>query len=310
VGDAGTIFVDATADCMAGDGTAALPYCAIQQAVDDVTAGRDVVLVRPGDYVPAVINDKALVMVGQGRPRIALGSAGTARLEVTGAAADATIRGFVLTGATSDPAAGLFCRNNSTCRLVRSDVGPNAFGVFAQNADLTLDRVTIHENSSGGLLTTASDFTVMNNWFWANGGSSIGAAQLGTNGAVGRRLFRNNSLFSNFRGTVAGSVGAVQCQVATTISSNIYRTNDSPMIGVLCSVDHSVIDDAVIGVMPTNSMGDPLFVSVNPVAPDLHIQAGSAAIGLSEVTGAPPLDFDGEARDDGAPDTGADELVP
>jgi len=86
--------------------------------------------------------------------------------------------------------------------------------------------------------------------------------------------------------------------------------NDSPMIGALCTVDHSIIDDAIIGAMLTNSTEDPLLVSLNPVAPDLHIVSGSPAIDMAEPLAAPAHDFDGDARDDGMPDTGADELIP
>ncbi len=312
VGDSDTIFVDNLDPCPTPDGSAAMPYCTIQQAVDNVIAGRNVILVRPGtgSYAAAVIQDATVVLVGQGTPSISGGATNQSRIEVSGGTADVTIRGFVLAGATSDPAAGLFCRNNATCRLQRSNVGPNAFGVYAQNADLTIERTVVHENASVGLLTTAADFTVVNNWFWGNGGSDIGAAQFGTNGAAGRRIFRNNSLLSNFRGTMAGSVGAVQCQVMTALSSNIFWQNDSPMIGALCTVDHSIIDDPVFGVMPTNSQLDPMFVSTSPITPDLHIVSGSPAIGFSEALSAPVDDFDGNARDDGAPDTGADELIP
>jgi hypothetical protein len=308
IGEGDTIFVDASADCAVADGTAQMPYCVIQDAVDDAGAGKNVILVRAGNYAPAVIQDLMLVLQGRGNPSVRLGAANVSRLEVSGALADVIIRGFELSGATTDPAAGLFCRNNSTCRLERSTVGLNAFGVYAQNADLTVERTTIHENASGGLLTTATDFTVTNSWFWGNGGSNIGAAQLGTNGPTARREFRNNTLFSNFVGIVPASVGAVQCQVATALTSNIYRGNDTPMIGVMCTVDHSFIDDAIIGGMATNSTMDPQFVDENPVNPDLHIMAGSPAIGAALATGAPALDFDGQSRDDGAPDVGSDEV--
>ena len=48
---------------------------------------------------------------------------------------------------------------------------------------------------------------------------------------------------------------------------------------------------------------DPMFVS----ATDLHLMAGSACVDAGTTVGAPALDYDGKARNDGRPDIGAFE---
>src|SRR5262245_1628531 len=53
VGGGEAIFVDASASCAVGDGSATTPYCVIQDGVDDVTAAKSVILVRAGNYAPA-----------------------------------------------------------------------------------------------------------------------------------------------------------------------------------------------------------------------------------------------------------------
>lgn len=117
-------------------------------------------------------------------------------------------------------------------------------------------------------------------------------------------LFRNNI------------VAASRCGLSTAVAETVpevdprkLRNNDLVPTGVLYRDEAadliSEIDDvnSLPGVLDNLSV-DPDLIDV---VADPHLQDGSMCIDAGTAEGAPEQDFDGEARDDGAPDIGPDE---
>lgn len=311
VGENGVIFVEAAADCAAGNGSPMTPFCEIQDAIDLVDAGdsRGAIIVRSGDYAPILIQALQLLIKGRGTARITGGSTSTPRIEIDGNDADVTMINFAVDGASASSTPAVYCAGGATCAFERFDVALNWRGLVAENA--TLMRVTrskVHENQGGGILTFNSDYVIENNLIYLNGrpDGTVGGASLGQ--PLGTlHDFRFNTVWKNTVTTGVTAIGGVACPASASLSSNIFWDNAANEVGPSCTVDHSVIDDAVAGMMPTNTAEDPMFVSEDTFAPDLHIQPGSSAIEAGEPAAAPVIDHFGQPRE-GSPDSGADEF--
>lgn len=305
-------IVDAAATCGVGDGSPTTPYCDVGEALDAVdTTGKALILVRSGDYPPfRVTGGDTVKIFGKGNPSISLGGSDLDRVEIDGAGTSALIRGLTVTGATNAGRLGVNCHAGATCTLLKMDVSYNATGILADGAGLlVVERTTIHHNAAGGLRTSASDFQIVNNLIYTNGTSSstFGGVKL-TSSSTELRVFRHNTVFNNKVNPLAtGAAGAVSCQQATTLTSNVLWDNDPPIVTAGCTVEYSVIDDAVLGVLNMNTPEDPKFESTDVDNPDLHLKSGSPAIDTARGDGAPAVDYFGQERV-APPDMGADEF--
>lgn len=82
-------------------------------------------------------------------------------------------------------------------------------------------------------------------------------------------------------------------QVANLIANNVVWSTDAKRVGIA--------DQVTSNELKGNLESDPLFVT--PYT-DLHLRAGSPAIGAALPAHSPVIDYDGRMRD-GTPDIGA-----
>lgn len=126
-----TWYVDASGT-PPGTGTAADPYTAIQNAIQQhTTVDGDTLSVAPGVYTENLIVSKRVRIVGSGGPDVTTLRAATHGNLVTGASADITptalLAGFTLDGSAD----------------------PSGVGIYLQNATLAMDRCVIRGFSTG-----------------------------------------------------------------------------------------------------------------------------------------------------------------
>jgi hypothetical protein len=122
-------------------------------------------------------------------------------------------------------------------------------------------------------------------------------------------VYRNDVLHA---AGCAGGMNFLVREASVTADPRIFEHADlDPTGGPVLYVDEATTTltsaamvDAATGGSGTISV-DPLFVGFPA---DLHLMAGSMCIAAGTPTGAPPRDYDGDARDATAPDIGADEL--
>lgn len=243
------------------------------------------------------------------------------------------------------------CRGNTVCRARSSYGGGWAGGIYVDGGCyITLERNISHENDLGlevgcenkGFVTTG--VIVRDNLIYNN--DKVGLIFGGYSGSVGKVrncLFLNNTCYKN--DTMNQGYGELSVQVADncTVKNNIfYATGQNVLLSCFFSsrlvfantIDYNTwyceagvtaarftwLKKTYTGFAAYKSgtgndansvFGNPLFVNGAMPAPDLHIQAGSAAINAGDpsfIPGTGETDIDGQARVlGGRVDCGADE---
>ena len=143
----------------------------------------------------------------------------------------------------------------------------------------------------GSLNLAAGDVSITNSTFRRNRASGSGGAirVFLTNGTAFDVDIRNSLLFGN-RGVVGQDLRII---------------DDGGLVPV--DVDHSALGDAS---GPFNDLGGNIGADPH-VTSDGHVRSDSPAIDAGTCSGAPTVDFEGDARPTGATcDMGADEFVP
>jgi hypothetical protein len=216
--------------------------------------------------------------------------------------------------------------------LVRSHVLENrTFGIDAGGGTLTLDGSWVYKNSgdtairaSGAMTRVTISSSVIAGNQGINGGLDLGAQFTvtntviagngnGLNGSVGGAslhatsgTFTFNTVANNFAGT-AGTSG-ITCGVGSRVISNSILTNNKIDIVTCPTVTYSLTDSGLPAGM-NNQTGDPKFINTtDPLNPMFYrIAMDSAARDLADQSSLVDVDIDGQARDDGVKDIGADE---
>jgi hypothetical protein len=318
-----------TAACTQG-----APCRTISRALEVLGTSRTTILVGPGEYgVPgqdgmgadAVVIDEdtpQVTILGEGNPGLSRATTG-ALLRVSGRTA-VTIEGMRLHDAPgTDVGDGISCLpdggNAPTLVLRRVTLEQNTGqGIDATGCAVTLDRSLVTRNTAGGVSITNGRFTITNSFLVRNGGTGalFGGAQLSST-VVGVNRFAFNTVADNL--SVDNTPGGVQCMVITfTATSNIVWSNDSQgaeQVSGNCNWGYSDIGpQATPKPSPTpesaNLNVDPRFVA--PLQNNYHLQGTAAdndVIDAGDPVSPPAVDFDGQPRA-GAPDMGADEVVP
>jgi hypothetical protein len=262
-----------------------------------------------------------------------LGAASNARIDLQ--SCDANIVGSVLEDSVVD---GVFARNSDT-RLAQTRLSNNTgnnitvsdggklevadctisgagkMGVDVANATFVMTRSRLFKNHLGGARSLGGLFDVTNTFVFGNGNDStatFGGLRLETS-LPGARVEHNTIVRndSNVNQSLAGGLFCVGAQTAPNnlIDGNFAGNTTQPQSQVAgsCSFATSIIRDGTVNMH---------YVALGGVGvgagdtDDYHLaSAKSPAVDVG-VVGALIDDADGDPRSDGAPDVGADELVP
>ncbi|MCW5808022.1 MAG: right-handed parallel beta-helix repeat-containing protein [Deltaproteobacteria bacterium] len=237
-------------------------------------------------------------------------------LEIRGAS-QVRIFDLEISGASGagNPGISMPTGNTATVSLSRVTISNNTGGgISASAGTLTVSQSTISNNAGGGISISNSSFDITNSFIVGNGGAAtaFGGVRLDQTNA-GTRRFEFNTVSNNV-GALGTSTGVV-CTLVTqalTLSNNIVFDNQigggrSQVGGVNCAWTFSDIGpDTVTGTGNINA--DPLFVNV--VQGNFHIQSASPAKNAADPAATLSVDFDGDARPQGGRrDMGADEAM-
>ena len=240
-------------------------------------------------------------------------------LEIKGKSGSTTkvhIASVEITGSSMGNAVEISASGSSpTVTLDRvSIVNNQGLGIRASDSTLQLYRSRINDNINGGISLMNTNFQILSNFFFRNGGSAktVGGIQISTSQSTENRL-EFNSFHKNEAQNNTGT--AVQCLAGTfTARNNILFDNvtatNTTQTGGACAHSFSIVFP---GPAPTtgssNYMIDPLFAS-GAGMPDLSLSATSPARGKadpdSDLTGEARIDINGTERKKPA-DVGADQ---
>lgn len=184
-----------------------------------------------------------------------------------------------------------------------SDRGVEAYASGGGN--LVIERSLIADNYSGGITADVSPLLIRNNLILRNSNLAQyhGAIRLnssGPNSFITYNTIVGNRVNENYIGIIACGNAVLSSNI---IWGNEYPgTNDQTIIG--CDDVRNNLSDSTLADRPQNSLGDPLFVSVD--GDDYRLMPGSPAIDLGDSDFANLLDYAGNRRPQGdAPDVGA-----
>jgi hypothetical protein len=327
-----TLYVDGSATGAANGTSWANAYLRIEQALTAALPG-DQVWIAQGTYTPTAASDRnasftvgAKVSLfggfaggetdrGQRDPLahqvILSGAIGTAAatdnsITVLILASDTILDGVTVRDAYGTASGAGIRVGNSTnvtivgCRILGNATTASGGGLYVDiNGGATVVGCEFSGNSAGGnggaISNGSARSSVVNCLFTANtavtGGAIYTGAALvngcsfaGNTGTTGAAIYTTDATIRN--SAVAGSVGAVQVTAAGLVADSVIQGGATGASAI------------IVG----GSTADPLFVS----AADLHLQAGSPAIGLADPAFATGSDFAGAIRD-ASPDAGAYE---
>jgi hypothetical protein len=278
----------------------------------------------------AVLNNQTISGSAQGFPPISVG----VRCEDGGCLRIAGNR--LITGNGGVAAYGVWLGKTGTVienNTVAGGCGQTTTGVYAQDSFARLQNNRIFGAAcpaSGGanLLNSyglrveagagANELDVHSNDIDGSGGlvacSSFGI-HLGLGPAApaaGKGIFRNNIVRAGVCLTARHNV----FESAAAADPRIFQSNDLDPFGLPTSIYFDEAASALGTAAAVNALGDMLVSGVISAdaqyvayPTDLHISATSPCLGAGTPTGAPKDDMDGDARDPGTPDIGADERL-
>ncbi len=200
----------------------------------------------------------------------------------------------------------------TTVDIVDSSIRGNdgTAGVFTTDATMVAIEssiITGNTGTKGGVFITGR-FTIRNSIITRNGGGNSttgGLALDSTNGVLEFNTISDNVV-------AAGGTGGVSCAGTILISSSIL-TGNGGVLDLGCNITYSLTGTAGAPLLGEGNMtGDPMFVDdMDPSSPGFYrIKQGSAARNKADSTSPLDADIDGQARDDGMKDMGADEFKP
>lgn len=230
--------------------------------------------------------------------------------------AKVTIEGLHISRAAGSLGDGVYCRGpNSTLRLYHVKIDNNdGQGIdAADGCNLEVERATIDRNTSGGVLISNTDFSLVNNFIIRNGdvgssGSLFGGVRISNGGDFTQVLDFNTIADSRANSNAPGA--GVSCEVtkSMTASNNIVylRTGGTAiMSNTNCSWTYSDIQGGPAGT--GNIDMDPLFSDAANA--NFHLKTTSPCRNAADMNATNDIDVDGDVRPEGGrADIGADEV--
>ncbi len=300
-------YVDNNGSCsMKPSGAMNDPFCVIQDAVNKNTTKVIRVVGSSKVYPPVVFNNQSGTLVGPGRDVMppAKISGMAAAVAVMGTNEKVSVDGFDLT--TVGNADAIFCLGTNLDLTVQRSLihGAQKHGVSSTSCRITLDQDRITANALGGVLASASIYTILNCMIVENG--AFGPAVDLSTSAGG--TFRHNTVAQNTNGA---NVGGIDCggTMRDIENSIIWKNSQSAgsQLNGSCNLIYVDIDEPPLA-MGTNRNLTPDFTA------DYHLMndANNMACCIDQVPASPvDHDFDGTPRPqpaNGKFDIGAHEV--
>jgi hypothetical protein len=275
-----------------------------------ISPTRRFMVVAAGDYQEDVILDaKNVTIIGPGAalepntigpPALLVLNASNVRLE--------GLRLYNGAGGTSGD--GIRCSapvsGNPAITLAGVTIDTNTgFGVDATDCAVTITASTISGNTGGGLSISNGSFDITNTFITGNGANtSVGGVRLMDNTTAS--VFAFNTVADN---VAAGGVAkSLICSAVSPqrIENNIFTSTDSLQVTETnCDLEYNLSNVSLGG--STNVQATPMFIGGG----NFHLMATSEGIDDADPNAAIAVDFDGNARPQGARrDIGADEVMP
>jgi hypothetical protein len=237
-------------------------------------------------------------------------------LEIRGASR-LTIYDLEISGASglNNPGISMPTGNTATLALIRVTLSNNTGGgLSATGGTVTVSQSTVSGNTGGGLSISGAQFDLTNNFIVNNGspGAVFGGVRIdGIATSTGVHRLELDTITGN-QASAALTAGVTCSAIAVPLSfaNSIVFGNGLAMQveGTNCTWSYSDIGQALASGTG-NINQDPMFV--NPAQNDFHIQSGSPAKNAANPAATIRVDFDGNTRpQDGRSDMGADEWMP
>jgi hypothetical protein len=211
---------------------------------------------------------------------------------VTAAGGGARFENNVIIGVYGTP--GYNNQVSGSVGQARSGIGFSGYADVSSNyitGSVPFDAVSIGCDSYG---LAFGGGTFRNNVITAGG---CGASLFRSSDTLHPDVFEHNALYNGPRGPAGGTFGGFLGAVMLTGSFPFHGTGGQ---NLFTAADV----DALAGLNASSSLGADCAVTSG-----FHLLAGSACIDAGSVVSVPLLDRDGDARNDGKPDIGPDELV-
>ncbi len=298
------------ANCASGtveDGSRTKPFCGLLAAQNDA---RPFLMLAAGTHRPATITNDHQIY---GSPGARVSGSGCEAIAVKDAAEVVMVGLTFQSGVQVDG-------QGARLTLIGNTVGPSdCVGIEAKgSSQLVAGRNYITSNAKGGIFVDAAGSDIVNNIIAGNGSAETAWGGVWLKPAGGQNFVNNTVVDNRAKASNKEEVGGVYCAGAANLLNTILWANTfgkaSPPPGQqwagACTIRSSLIQvQSGGGVDPGNLSDDPLFVGQPAGTPAAyHLTRSSPAVDKGSPIGAPNVDYDAEARSDGKPDIGADEI--
>jgi len=319
------------ATCMPDD------HCSLARAIALIDGTKSTIRLDPAHYslMATVVLPKDLHLVGRGAT-LDRNAAGSGEVLDIAAGTHVSLDYVTVTGGDGDSGDGIACVqatltlrevtiqgnagsaiSSAGCQLVvsHSQLLNNQAALISTSmaSDVVVVRSLVAGNASVGIDLARATYDIENNVIVKNGGpNGTGGVFIGPilGGSVGRRVFAFNTVSQNSGqfGNVSGVVCDQNVGVPLAMTSNVVVNNAGPaqVSGSACTWTYSDIAPGPVSGTG-NLSSDPLFV--DPAHNNFHLQLASPARDAADPAATLAVDFDGDARPQGAGrDMGADEI--
>ncbi len=263
------------------------------------------------DHV-SILNQNVTLLAEPGARLVADGD--SLPLDVTGSS-QVAIYDLEISGGSpvfGSPGLNVSGGTTATVLVVRGKLtGNGGAGVLVRSGSLTISQSTITGNTGPGVQIIGSvTFDITNSVITNNGTSTNGGVRLGGIAGAGTHRVDFNTISSNVGpGIYCESIAAPLTFANDIVFGNSVTGGQTQIFGSAnCAASYSDVGpDAAIGVGNINAV--PNFV--NAVQGNYHLAAGSPCKDAADPSANLAVDFDGDARPQGAArDIGADEIKP
>ncbi len=318
-------------------GSQTSPCHSIEKGIEQVAGTRTTVLIAEGTYPERIsIVDTSLNLRGEGQVLVRASLGDSEQILSVSGTSQVVVRDIEFAMLSAPPSADMVSCVDATAHLVLQDVlihGANDAGVVGENCSLEIRNSTVSASSGVGVATTngtlslqaseildngkggididGSNYSIVNSFICHNGGPASVTGGVRIEATSNRdEEFAYNTIAQNSRVNTAGIGSALRCEVTAVVASNnIFMLEDGSSADLVsgCDTQYSLFDtDSLMATGTGNISAEATFKE--PATRNFHLLSGSAGIDEANMIPAIDVDYDGEARPQGAgPDMGADE---